>query len=147
MKTEVSLLTGVSNHAMVWGNFANGLKQAEIEAAWERKKRAEIKENSAQFKAAIRRDWLKRHLSLQDHKCHYCKIPIVLDNPGPKQAKATIDHIHSLSRGGPDEFDNTVAACGPCNNIKADGTIEELHVNPKFLKRLEVLKKKPAKSA
>ncbi len=32
----------------------------------------------------------------------------------------TIDHIIPLSLGGPDTFENTVAACTPCNSAKAN---------------------------
>ena len=49
--------------------------------------------------------------------------------------KATIDHVDPLSKGGPDVFENTVAACEPCNTYKANGTVEELLSNPLFLAR------------
>lgn len=37
----------------------------------------------------------------------------------------TVDHIRPRSRGGPNTWDNLIAACGPCNSTKADRTPEE----------------------
>lgn len=37
----------------------------------------------------------------------------------------TVDHIVPKSRGGKETWGNCIAACGPCNNWKADRTPEE----------------------
>ncbi|MEV5751246.1 HNH endonuclease [Actinoallomurus sp. NPDC052308] len=37
----------------------------------------------------------------------------------------TVDHIFPQSRGGGSTWENTVLACGPCNNRKRDRTPEE----------------------
>lgn len=37
----------------------------------------------------------------------------------------TIDHIHPESRGGKLTWENSISACSPCNNEKADRTPEE----------------------
>ena len=41
------------------------------------------------------------------------------------QINATIDHVMPKSRGGPDTWENLVAACTPCNNRKGNRTPEE----------------------
>lgn len=60
--------------------------------------------------------------------CWYCGE--CLDN-----GKMTIDHITPLSRGGaPRSVDNMLPACQPCNEQKADMTIDEYksHLNLNF---------------
>jgi len=47
-------------------------------------------------------------------RCVYC------GRPG-----RTIDHVLPVSRGGRSVWENTVAACGPCNQRKADRTPAE----------------------
>lgn len=42
-----------------------------------------------------------------------------------KYADLTRDHIHPLSKGGPDSWENTVAACRSCNQWKGDKTVEQ----------------------
>ncbi len=37
----------------------------------------------------------------------------------------TVDHIRPRSRGGPNTWDNLIAACAPCNSGKTDRTPEE----------------------
>lgn len=41
---------------------------------------------------------------------------------------ATIDHIKPRSRGGKNTWKNTIAACSPCNNKKADRTPEQANM-------------------
>lgn len=53
--------------------------------------------------------------------CHYCGARVYLrpsDPYGRKPDALTIDHVIPLSRGGEDEVDNMVVACGTCNNLK-----------------------------
>jgi 5-methylcytosine-specific restriction endonuclease McrA len=49
------------------------------------------------------------------HACQYC---------GAKGA-LTLDHVVPQSRGGPDTWENLVAACAPCNQKKAARTPDE----------------------
>lgn len=44
----------------------------------------------------------------------------------------TIDHVLPRSRGGKNEWKNTVAACSPCNNKKRDRTPEEAKMPMRF---------------
>lgn len=59
------------------------------------------------------------------HRCAYCASPA-----------NTIDHVIPKSRGGSDTWDNLVACCFKCNNIKSDRTPQEmgwrLGVQPKM---------------
>lgn len=50
------------------------------------------------------------------HRCQYC---------GTRSAALTLDHVLPASRGGPDTWENLVAACEPCNHGKADRTPAE----------------------
>jgi 5-methylcytosine-specific restriction endonuclease McrA len=53
-------------------------------------------------------------LARDGRKCGYCGA-----------AASTIDHVLPRSRGGRNEWANTVAACGKCNNRKRDRTPAE----------------------
>lgn len=53
-------------------------------------------------------------LQRDKHLCAYCG-----------EYAATVDHIMPKSRGGRDTWGNLIAACGSCNNFKADRTPEE----------------------
>lgn len=49
------------------------------------------------------------------HRCAYCN-----------RAANTVDHVQPKSKGGTDTWDNLVAACLRCNNIKGDKTLKEI---------------------
>ena len=49
------------------------------------------------------------------HRCGYCG-----------KAASTIDHILPRSRGGADSWENLVACCLRCNNMKGDRTPQEM---------------------
>jgi 5-methylcytosine-specific restriction endonuclease McrA len=53
-----------------------------------------------------RRNVLRR----DGHRCQYCG----------SRDRLTLDHVLPKSRGGPDSWDNLVAACVPCNNKKGN---------------------------
>lgn len=53
-----------------------------------------------------------------NYTCQYCHKEF------PRR-KLTLDHVQPLSRGGTNSWGNVVAACGPCNNKKADKTPKE----------------------
>ena len=49
------------------------------------------------------------------HRCAYCK-----------RAANTVDHVQPKSKGGTDSWENLVAACLRCNNLKGDKTLKEI---------------------
>ena len=49
------------------------------------------------------------------HRCAYCGGPA-----------STIDHVLPRSRGGADSWENLVACCLRCNNVKGDRTPQEM---------------------
>lgn len=49
------------------------------------------------------------------HRCAYCG-----------KAASTIDHVLPRSRGGKDTWENLVACCLRCNNVKGDRTPQEM---------------------
>ena len=58
----------------------------------------------------------KNVLVRDNYTCQYCK----------KQSKAlTVDHVVPKFRGGQDSWENLVAACKNCNQIKGEHTPEE----------------------
>ena len=54
-------------------------------------------------------------LRRDSNQCAYCK-----------RSANTIDHVQPKSRGGEDTWENLVACCLKCNNIKGDKTLQEL---------------------
>lgn len=58
-----------------------------------------------------RRNVLRR----DGHRCQYCGAT----------DRLTIDHVLPRSRGGPDAWENLVAACVPCNHRKGNKTPDE----------------------
>jgi 5-methylcytosine-specific restriction endonuclease McrA len=61
----------------------------------------------------------RRTLLLRDgYMCQYCGIQ-------PGREHLTIDHVVPRSRGGRTEWENVVAACGPCNRRKGNKTPDE----------------------
>ena len=46
-------------------------------------------------------------------RCVYCAEPL-------DYKRATLDHVHPLAKGGAHVAGNVVAACPPCNRLKAD---------------------------
>lgn len=52
------------------------------------------------------------------YTCQYCGTQ-------PGRTELTIDHVVPRSRGGGTNWENVVAACGPCNRRKGNRTPEE----------------------
>ncbi len=50
------------------------------------------------------------------HRCAYCG-----------KVASTIDHVLPRSRGGADSWENLVACCLRCNNVKGDRTPQEMN--------------------
>jgi len=71
--------------------------------------------------------YFKRHLPFSKHNvfmrddfhCVYCGTKL-------RDKDATVDHILPSSRGGKNDFMNTVCSCYECNNKKGDRTPEEV---------------------
>jgi 5-methylcytosine-specific restriction endonuclease McrA len=61
----------------------------------------------------------KNILRRDGHQCQYC---------GKTEATLTVDHIIPKAKGGPDTWENLVAACVYCNNRKGDQTPHEAHM-------------------
>jgi len=64
---------------------------------------------SVSRKGIILRDW---------STCQYCGHPL-------PNKDLTLDHVTPRSRGGGSTWENLVASCFPCNNMKADRTPAE----------------------
>lgn len=61
----------------------------------------------------------RQNLFLRDkYRCQYCGNYF-------SEKKLTIDHVHPVSRGGGNKWDNVTTACSPCNNKKGDKTPKE----------------------
>ena len=63
-------------------------------------------------------------LRRDNHRCAYCG-----------KAASTIDHVLPRSRGGADSWENLVACCLRCNNVKGDRTPQEINWELRFLPR------------
>lgn len=61
----------------------------------------------------------KNVLRRDRHQCQYCL----------SKEHLTVDHVRPKSRGGPDTWENLVAACVPCNNRKGNRTPEEANMS------------------
>jgi len=57
----------------------------------------------------------KNILRRDGHQCQYC---------GSTTHPITVDHIIPKAHGGPDTWENLVAACIRCNNLKGDSAPE-----------------------
>lgn len=65
-------------------------------------------------KVALTRDNIFKR---DGYECVYCG--------STDKKNLTLDHVVPQSKGGPNTWDNLVTACKPCNNEKADLTVEE----------------------
>lgn len=68
--------------------------------------------------AVTRRGVLRRDA----YRCAYCR----------DRKATTVDHVIPTSRGGPNTWENVVAACEPCNSRKGDRLVRELGWQPRF---------------
>jgi 5-methylcytosine-specific restriction endonuclease McrA len=54
----------------------------------------------------------KRNIFLRDrYVCQYCKVQVT-------EQLATLDHVHPISKGGGNTWENLTTACKPCNYNK-----------------------------
>lgn len=79
---------------------------------------------SGAFKNSSRRQSLVRRLSeAQNHRCAYCGIAMRFSwEPRARflggMNVATIDHVVPWGLGGPNDWENLIAACKLCNNAR-----------------------------
>ena len=59
-----------------------------------------------------------------DYTCQYC-------NKRFHEKELTLDHVVPRSKGGPTEWENVVAACTKCNQIKANYYLKDAPVSLK----------------
>jgi 5-methylcytosine-specific restriction endonuclease McrA len=64
-------------------------------------------------------------LRRDSQRCGYCGA-----------SASTIDHVHPRSRGGKDTWENLVACCLRCNNVKGDRTPAEMGWSLRFAPRM-----------
>ena len=62
------------------------------------------------------------------YKCAYCGKKF-------KKGELTVDHILPRSKGGKNDWKNTITSCKPCNNIKADRTPEQARMKLLYMPR------------
>ena len=105
MNDKASIVATDAEHP-VWGTFAS----------WDRPSviilRRYVRIPNGRSVPVSRRGVLRR----DNNRCGYCG-----------NAATTIDHVMPRSRGGKDTWENLVACCLKCNNIKGDRTPEEMH--------------------
>jgi 5-methylcytosine-specific restriction endonuclease McrA len=66
----------------------------------------------------------KRNIFLRDEfSCQYCGIPV-------KESDATLDHVHPVSLGGKNTWENLTTACKPCNWNKSNRVGQKPKVMP-----------------
>lgn len=81
----------------------------------------EYKKSRPAFRAAAQ--LTQRNLFIRDkHTCAYCNKE---RKDLSKKEFLTRDHVHPLSKGGRDVWNNVVTACNKCNNKKADMMLGE----------------------
>jgi 5-methylcytosine-specific restriction endonuclease McrA len=65
----------------------------------------------------------KRNIFLRDeYRCQYCGCEV-------RESDATLDHVHPLSLGGKNTWENLTTACKPCNWSKSN----KIGMKPKML--------------
>ena len=71
-----------------------------------------------EFPCAIERHKHRGKLMDENPVCFYCGEAVTWK-------RSTLDHVIPIARGGRDAVSNVVLCCRPCNNAKADRTIDE----------------------
>ncbi len=106
-------------------------KAWEIEQAWS------LLEQSSPTVYAMRNGWRQQRYEQQGGRCLYCRQPLIRSEALAKMPNSlTLDHVIPLAKGGPDTFDNTVAACHACNQAKGMLDLGEFSTHPIRLQRL-----------
>lgn len=65
---------------------------------------------------------IRRLAEAQNHRCCYCSSSMVLSYDGAVMPRdlATLDHVKPRTYGGTTAFNNAVAACYQCNNLRGE---------------------------
>lgn len=75
-------------------------------------------DSDREFPCAIERHKYRGKLMDENPVCFYCGEPVTWK-------RSTLDHVMPVARGGKDSISNVVLCCRPCNNAKADRTLDE----------------------
>ena len=68
-----------------------------------------------------------RAAEAQNWRCCYCGIQCTIERERPHSS--TLEHVTPLSKGGTDDPDNLVMACGKCNLSRGNTSIDEFIEN------------------
>ena len=79
--------------------------------------------------------WTELRMEEQEHCCAYCGLKFLADVPG---REAVHDFAWPLSRKGGKNFENTVAACSDCVELKGELTALEYLEALKFIRERHV---------
>jgi len=105
-------------------------KAWEIEQAWS------LLEQSSPTVYAMRNGWRQKRYEQQSGRCLYCRQALIRSESLAKMPNSlTLDHVIPLAKGGPDTFENTVAACYACNQAKGMLDLAEFSTHPIRLQR------------
>jgi 5-methylcytosine-specific restriction endonuclease McrA len=106
-------------------------KEFETNVAWKKRRLDDLHIQQ------LRREWLIELLRGQNGLCAYCGMSILPRkdrSTDPNSTYATVDHIVPLSCGGPDDIENTLAACNKCNKAKGSMSLDDFR-SSEFLKK------------
>lgn len=113
MNEKASIVATDAEHP-VWGTYSS----------WDRPSviilRRYVRIPNGRNVPVSRRGVLRR----DNNRCGYCG-----------NAATTIDHVQPRSRGGKDTWENLVACCLKCNNIKGDRTPSEMNWSLRMVPR------------
>lgn len=72
---------------------------------------------------SVRVRWRTIRATEQNWRCCWCGGHMLVERDRPRSC--TLEHVTPLSKGGPDSFDNTAAACQVCNNRRGNKPASE----------------------
>lgn len=64
-------------------------------------------------------------MALRGSRCWYCGQGLSIECGSDLRRRACVDHFVATSRGGGEEEENLVPACGRCNSIKCSRSIDD----------------------
>lgn len=66
------------------------------------------------------RDKHRRTIAADKPDCHWCHQPIDYEAHHHDPLSFQVDHVHPVTKGGPDTLDNKVPSHRKCNRAKSD---------------------------